>query len=73
MSLLALHYICGCFSIYLMVYVMQTFGDFVRHRGGRGGRGPMRGGRSRGGYYGRGYGYTGRGRGWGMSGRASYD
>ncbi|KAK7407019.1 hypothetical protein VNO78_08659 [Psophocarpus tetragonolobus] len=45
----------------------ETFGDFVRHRGGRGGRGPGRGGRSRGGYYGRGgYGYSGRGRGRGM-------
>lgn len=39
----------------------ETFGDFARYRGGRGGRG--RGGRSRGGYYGRGYGYGGRGRG----------
>ncbi|KAK7309989.1 hypothetical protein RJT34_07166 [Clitoria ternatea] len=47
----------------------ETFGDFVRHRGGRGGRGPGRGGRSRGGYYGRGgYGYSGRGRGRGMTG-----
>nr|KYP48734.1 Protein LSM14 isogeny A [Cajanus cajan] len=44
----------------------ETFGDFVRHRGGRGGRG----GRSRGGYYGRGggYGYSGRGRGRGGGG-----
>ncbi|WCJ24711.1 decapping 5 [Euphorbia peplus] len=46
----------------------ETFGDFPRYRGGRGGgRGPPRGGRSRGGYYGRGYGYgygyAGRGRG----------
>ncbi|XVF42981.1 hypothetical protein PTKIN_Ptkin02bG0003600 [Pterospermum kingtungense] len=41
----------------------ETFGDFSRHRGGRGGRGPGRGGRFRGGYYGRGYGYGGRGRG----------
>ncbi|KAI4313985.1 hypothetical protein L6164_026928 [Bauhinia variegata] len=51
----------------------ETFGDFTRYRGGRGGRGPGRGGRSRGGYYGRGYGYgyTGRGRGRGMSGRIS--
>ncbi|XWS69826.1 hypothetical protein CRYUN_Cryun04dG0211800 [Craigia yunnanensis] len=43
----------------------ETFGDFSRHRGGRGGRG--RGGRFRGGYYGRGYGYMGRGRGRAMS------
>ncbi|XP_076906589.1 protein decapping 5-like [Bidens hawaiensis] len=45
----------------------ETFGEFSRHRGGgRGGRGPYRGGRSRGGsYYGRGggYAYVGRGRG----------
>nr|XP_043607518.1 protein decapping 5 [Erigeron canadensis] len=43
----------------------ETFGEFSRFRGGgRGGRGPYRGGRSRGGgYYGRGYGYGGRGRG----------
>ncbi|GMH20682.1 hypothetical protein Nepgr_022523 [Nepenthes gracilis] len=41
----------------------ETFGDFSRYQGGRGGRGPNRGGRSRGGYYGRGYGYVGRGRG----------
>ncbi|KAK7279577.1 hypothetical protein RJT34_24630 [Clitoria ternatea] len=47
----------------------ETFGDFTRHRGGWGGRGPWRGGHSRGGYYGRGYGYGGRGRGRGMSGR----
>ncbi|GLT34512.1 hypothetical protein SLA2020_090210 [Shorea laevis] len=50
----------------------ETFGDFSRHRGGRGGRGP-RGGRSRGGYYGRGYGnygYISRGRGRAMSSRA---
>ncbi|XP_054809981.1 protein decapping 5-like [Prosopis cineraria] len=47
----------------------ETFGDFMRHRGGRGGRGLLRGGRFRGGYYGRGYGYTPRGRGRGMSGR----
>ncbi|CAJ1932237.1 unnamed protein product [Sphenostylis stenocarpa] len=49
----------------------ETFGDFVRHRGGRGGRGPGRGGRTRGGYYGRGggYGYFGRGRGRGMPSR----
>uniref|UniRef100_A0A6N2N0Y9 DFDF domain-containing protein n=1 Tax=Salix viminalis TaxID=40686 RepID=A0A6N2N0Y9_SALVM len=40
----------------------ETFGDFSRYRGGRGGRGR---GRSRGSYYGRGYGhgYVGRGRG----------
>ncbi|KAK8487016.1 hypothetical protein V6N13_042457 [Hibiscus sabdariffa] len=38
----------------------ETFGEFSRHRGGRG-RG--RGGRFRGGSYGRGYGYMGRGRG----------
>ncbi|OVA05050.1 FDF domain [Macleaya cordata] len=47
----------------------ETFGDFPRHRGGRGGRGPGRGGRSRGPYYGRGYGYVGRGRGQYMSNR----
>ncbi|KAK4479867.1 hypothetical protein RD792_015410 [Penstemon davidsonii] len=48
----------------------ETFGDFSRYRGGRGGRGPNRGGggRFRGSYYGRGYGggynsYGGRGRG----------
>ncbi|ESW25317.1 hypothetical protein PHAVU_003G025600 [Phaseolus vulgaris] len=48
----------------------ETFGDFVRYHGGRGGRGPGRGGRFRGGYYGRGgggYGYSGRGRGRGGS------
>nr|KYP53027.1 Protein LSM14 isogeny B [Cajanus cajan] len=45
----------------------ETFGDFQRHRGGWGGRGPWRGGRSRGGgYHGRGYGYGGRGRGRGV-------
>ncbi|KAK6242866.1 hypothetical protein SCA6_008255 [Theobroma cacao] len=48
----------------------ETFGDFSRYRGGRGGRGPGRGGRFRGGYYGRGYGYVGRGRGRAMSMRA---
>ncbi|PIA63475.1 hypothetical protein AQUCO_00201075v1 [Aquilegia coerulea] len=41
----------------------ETFGDFPRHRGGRGGRWPGRGGHSRGFYYGTGYGYVGRGRG----------
>lgn len=47
----------------------ETFGDFPRHRGGRGGRGPGRGFRGRGNYYGRGggfgygYGYASRGRG----------
>nr|BAB41197.1 hypothetical protein [Glycine max] len=47
----------------------ETFGDFVRHHGGRRGRGPGRVGRTRGGYYGRlrGYGYNGGGRGRGMS------
>nr|XP_009782152.1 PREDICTED: protein decapping 5 isoform X2 [Nicotiana sylvestris] len=58
---------------------VETFGDFSRYRGGRGGRGPGRGGRSRGSYYGRGgyggngygYGYGGRGRGRGMPSRAS--
>ncbi|XP_031273643.1 protein decapping 5 [Pistacia vera] len=49
----------------------ETFGDFSRYRGGRGGRGPGRGGRSRGSYYGRGYGYMGRGRGRAMPNRAS--
>ncbi|KAK4263738.1 hypothetical protein QN277_029114 [Acacia crassicarpa] len=51
----------------------ETFGDFARYRGGRGGRGPWRGGgggRYRGGYYGRGYGYMGRGRGRGMPSRS---
>ncbi|KAI3719923.1 hypothetical protein L6452_20829 [Arctium lappa] len=42
----------------------ETFGEFSRYRGGRGGRGPYRGGRFRGGgYHGRGYGYVSRGRG----------
>ncbi|KAK4763746.1 hypothetical protein SAY87_013184 [Trapa incisa] len=48
----------------------ETFGDFPRHRGGRG---PGRGGRFRGGYYGgRGYNnnYGGRGRGRGAYSRA---
>ncbi|XP_010265303.1 PREDICTED: protein decapping 5-like [Nelumbo nucifera] len=50
----------------------ETFGDFPRHRGGRGGRGPGRGGRGRGPYYGRGYGYyVGRGRGHTFSSRAT--
>ncbi|KAE8100788.1 hypothetical protein FH972_018648 [Carpinus fangiana] len=48
----------------------ETFGEFSRYRGGRGGRGPGRGGRSRGGYYGRNYGYAGRGRGRAISSRA---
>ncbi|KAL9427590.1 hypothetical protein AB3S75_029723 [Citrus x aurantiifolia] len=43
----------------------ETFGDFPRYHGGRGGRGPYRGGRSRGSYHGRGYGYAPRGRGYG--------
>ncbi|GAV75635.1 FDF domain-containing protein/LSM14 domain-containing protein [Cephalotus follicularis] len=41
----------------------ETFGDFSRQRGGRG---LIRGGRSRGGFYGRGYSYAGRGRGYGL-------
>ncbi|KAL0408814.1 UNVERIFIED_CONTAM: protein decapping 5 [Sesamum radiatum] len=54
----------------------ETFGEFSRYRGGRGGRGPGRGGgRYRGSYHGRGYGgynsYVGRGRGRGMQNRAS--
>ncbi|XP_050223014.1 protein decapping 5 [Mercurialis annua] len=64
----------------------ETFGEFSRYRGGRGGRGPPRGGRSRGGsYHGRGgygynnqgygygygYGYGGRGRGRGMPNNSS--
>ncbi|KDP29348.1 hypothetical protein JCGZ_18269 [Jatropha curcas] len=59
----------------------ETFGDFQRYRGGRGGRGTPRGGRSRGSYHGRGYsygygygygyGYAGRGRGRGMPNRTS--
>ncbi|KAK8933322.1 Protein decapping 5 [Platanthera zijinensis] len=41
----------------------ETFGNFPRNRPAyRGGRG-VRGGRGRGSYYGRGYGYSGRGRG----------
>ncbi|MQM19292.1 hypothetical protein Taro_052293, partial [Colocasia esculenta] len=40
----------------------ETFGDFSRYRPGRGGgRGFRGGGRTRGFYYGRGYGYVGRG------------
>lgn len=46
---------------------LQTSVNFSHHWGGQGGWGPGRGGRSRGGYYGRGYGYAGRGRGYGMS------
>ncbi|XP_068637537.1 protein decapping 5 isoform X2 [Aristolochia californica] len=49
----------------------ETFGEFDRHRGGRGGRGSGRGGRGRG-YYGRGYGYVGRGRGQTLSSRTNY-
>ncbi|GAB4827431.1 hypothetical protein Ancab_034316 [Ancistrocladus abbreviatus] len=41
----------------------ETFGDFSRYQGGRGGRGSCHGGRRRGGYYGWGYGYVGRGQG----------
>ncbi|GMJ01357.1 decapping 5 [Hibiscus trionum] len=49
----------------------ETFGDFPRHRGGRSGRGPFHGGRARGSYYGRGYGYGRRGRGYGTENRAN--
>ncbi|OAY31246.1 protein decapping 5 [Manihot esculenta] len=56
----------------------ETFGNFSRYRGGRGGRGIPRGGRSRGSYgrgygygYGYGYNYGGRGRGRAMPDRAS--
>ncbi|XP_008801958.2 protein decapping 5 [Phoenix dactylifera] len=41
----------------------ETFGDFPRHRPSPGGGRGHRGGRTRGSYYGRGYGYAGRGRG----------
>lgn len=49
----------------------ETFGDFPRHRPNRGGRGLRGGGRARGSYYGRGYGYVSRGRGHAVSNRAS--
>jgi len=62
----------------------ETFGEFSRFRGGRGGRGYGRNGHSRGGYGGRGYGgyggrggggggyeYGGRGQGRGVSNRTS--
>ncbi|XP_039035872.1 protein decapping 5-like [Hibiscus syriacus] len=50
----------------------EAFGDFPRHRGGRGGRGPFHGGRARGSYYGRGgYGYGGKGKGYGAENRAN--
>ncbi|XP_052184911.1 protein decapping 5 isoform X2 [Diospyros lotus] len=51
----------------------ETFGEFSRYRGGRGGRGPGRGGRFRGTYYARGSGHVGRGwgRGRGMPSWAS--
>ncbi|WOL03841.1 protein decapping 5 [Canna indica] len=48
----------------------ETFGDFTRHRSSRG-RGYRGGGRARGSYYGRGYGYNNRGRGYGYSHRGS--
>lgn len=48
---------------------VETFGDFSRYRGGRGGRGSYRGGRSRGYYNGGGGGYTGGGGGGGYTGR----
>lgn len=47
----------------VLVLVVQTFGVFSRHRGGRGGR-------FRGGYHGRGYGHVGRGSGRAISMRA---
>ncbi|KAL5581986.1 hypothetical protein UlMin_014428 [Ulmus minor] len=49
----------------------ETFGYIPRHRGGRGGRGPGRGGRSGGGYYGRGYG-NGYGYGYGNGNGGNY-
>ncbi|ONK81364.1 uncharacterized protein A4U43_C01F28260 [Asparagus officinalis] len=51
----------------------ETFGDFPRHRPhrGGGGRGFRGGGRARGSYYGRGYGYGNRGRGHSVPNRAS--
>ncbi|GMH26205.1 hypothetical protein Nepgr_028048 [Nepenthes gracilis] len=50
----------------------ETFGDFARNRGYRGGRGFARGGRGgRGSNYSRGYGYAGRGRGRAVPTRAS--
>ncbi|XP_078428394.1 protein decapping 5-like [Wolffia australiana] len=39
----------------------ETFGDFPKHRSGRGGGRGFRGGRARGSFYGRDYGYGGRG------------
>ncbi|KAJ6707611.1 PROTEIN DECAPPING 5-LIKE [Salix viminalis] len=45
----------------------DTYVNSSPHWGGRGGWGPSRGGRSRGGYYGRGSGNAARGRGYGMS------
>ncbi|PSS30568.1 Protein decapping like [Actinidia chinensis var. chinensis] len=41
----------------------KTFGDSARHQGGRGGSGLGRGGYSRGAYYPKSHGYTGRGKG----------
>ncbi|GAV77470.1 FDF domain-containing protein/LSM14 domain-containing protein [Cephalotus follicularis] len=49
----------------------ETFGEFPRYRGGRGGQGPWRGGRLHGRYHGRGYAYTGRGRGRAMPSHTS--
>ncbi|KAL9230118.1 hypothetical protein vseg_005508 [Gypsophila vaccaria] len=45
----------------------QTFGAFPRDHGFQGGRGSNHGGRSRGGFHGRGYGYGERGRGRGQN------